>query len=72
LAPAQKTSANKVYGLLLEISGKDLVLKYGPAEVGEQLRSCTNSTLASCLKETLRFFGALREQELSTAGRGLN
>jgi hypothetical protein len=72
LAPAQKTSAKKVYGLLLEISGKDLVPKHGLAEVGEQLRSCTNSTPALCLKETLRFFGALREQALSTTGRGLN
>jgi hypothetical protein len=59
LAPARETSANKVDGLLLEISGKDLVPKHGPAKVGEQLRSCTNSTLAFRLKEILRFFGAL-------------
>ena len=68
MARAQETSANKVDGLLLGVSGKDLASKHGPAKTGEQLRSCMHSTLVSRLKETLLFFDALREQALSTTG----
>jgi UDP-glucose 4-epimerase len=69
-----ETSVNGLYQLLLELSGKDLPPEHGPAKPGEQLRSSVDPTLAgrvmgwqpevdlsSGLKETLRFFGALRE-----------
>jgi len=69
-----ETSVNGLYELLLEASGKDLPAEHGPAKPGEQLRSSVDPTLAgrvlgwqpeldlaSGLKETLRFFGALRE-----------
>ena len=68
-----ETSVNELYELLVEISGKDLAPKHRPAKPGEQLRSSVDPTLAgqvlgwrpevdltSGLKETLRFFGALR------------
>jgi UDP-glucose 4-epimerase len=67
-----ETSVNELYELLLGISGKDLAPERGPAKPGEQLRSSVDPTLAgrvmgwrpevdlaSGLKETLRFFGAL-------------
>jgi UDP-glucose 4-epimerase len=63
-----ETSVNELYELLVEISGKDLGPKHGPAKVGEQLRSSVDPTLAGHLlgwrpgvglavglKETLRF-----------------
>jgi UDP-glucose 4-epimerase len=70
-----ETSVNGLYELLLEASGRDhLPAEHGPAKAGEQLRSSVDSALAgrvmgwkpevdlaSGLKETLRFFGALRE-----------
>jgi UDP-glucose 4-epimerase len=69
-----ETSVSELYELLLGISGKDkdLAPERGPAKPGEQLRSSVDPTLAgrvmgwrpevdlaSGLKETLRFFGAL-------------
>ena len=67
-----ETSVNELYELLLGISGKYLAPEHGPAKPGEQLRSSVDPTLAgrvigwrpevdlaSGLKETLRFFGAL-------------
>jgi UDP-glucose 4-epimerase len=70
-----ETSVNGLYELLLGVSGKDhLPAEHGPAKAGEQLRSSVDAALAgrvmgwqpevdlaSGLKETLRFFGALRE-----------
>jgi len=68
-----ETSVNRLYELLMKISGKDLVPEHGPAKPGEQLRSSVCPTLASrvmrwCpevdltdgLNETLHSFGALR------------
>jgi UDP-glucose 4-epimerase len=67
-----ETSVNRLYELLLEISGKDLPAERGPAKPGEQLRSCVDPSLAgrnlgwhpeldltNGLRETMRFFGAL-------------
>ena len=67
-----ETSVNRLYELLLEISGKDLPPEHGPAMPGEQLRSSVDPTLAGRvmgwrpqvgladgLTETLCFFGAL-------------
>jgi UDP-glucose 4-epimerase len=67
-----ETSVNRLYALLLGISGKDLPPEYVPAKPGEQLRSCVDPALAghamgwhpevdlaSGLRETLRFFGVL-------------
>ena len=69
-----ETSVNRLYELLLEVSGKDLPPEHGPAKPGEQLRSSVDPTLArrvlgwspevnltDGLKETLHFFGALQE-----------
>ncbi len=67
-----ETSVNRLYELLSGISGKDLPPEHGPAKPGEQLRSSVDPSLAgramgwhpevdlaSGLRETLRFFGAL-------------
>ncbi|MGI8651011.1 MAG: SDR family oxidoreductase [Rubrobacter sp.] len=67
-----ETSVNELYELLRHGSGKDLPPHHGPAKPGEQLRSCIDPTLAaeklgwrpetdlaSGLKETLRYFGAV-------------
>jgi UDP-glucose 4-epimerase len=67
-----ETSVNRLYDLLLEISGKDLPPQYGPSKPGEQLRSCVDPTLAAHtfdwraqtgihagLEETLSSFAAL-------------
>jgi UDP-glucose 4-epimerase len=67
-----ETSVNELYEILLEASGGDLLPKHGPAKPGEQRRSSVDPSrvakflewrpevdLASGLKETLRFFGAL-------------
>jgi UDP-glucose 4-epimerase len=67
-----ETSVNRLYELLLDVSGKDVPPAYGPAKPGEQLRSSVDPALAeramgwhpevdltSGLRETLRFFGAL-------------
>src|SRR5215212_6166407 len=67
-----ETSVNRLYELLRETSGKDLLPRYGPAKPGEQLRSSVDPVLAgramgwhpevnlaSGLEETLGFFGAL-------------
>jgi UDP-glucose 4-epimerase len=69
-----ETSVNRLHELLLGISGKDLPPKHGSAKPGEQLRSSIDPAragralgwrpeveLATGLKETLRFFGALQE-----------
>ena len=69
-----ETSVNRLYELLLGISGKDLPPEHGPAKLGEQLRSSVDPAragrvlgwrpeveLAVGLEETLRFFGALQE-----------
>jgi UDP-glucose 4-epimerase len=66
-----ETSVNGLYGLLQQISGKDLSPEHGPAKPGEQLRSSVDPTragrvmgwrsevdLASGLKKTLHFFCA--------------
>jgi UDP-glucose 4-epimerase len=71
---AIETSVNRLYEILLEVSGKDLPPVHGPAKPGEQLRSSVDPTLVSrvlgwCpemgltngLNETLHFFGALRK-----------
>ena len=67
-----ETSVNGLYGLLLEISAKDLPPRHGPSKPGEQLRSCVDPALAGRtfgwraqttvregLRETLRSFAAL-------------
>ena len=67
-----ETSVNRLYELLRDLSGRDLPPEHGPAKPGEQLRSSIDPTrigrvlgwhpeveLATGLKETLRFFGAL-------------
>jgi UDP-glucose 4-epimerase len=67
-----ETSVNRLYGLLLEISAKDLPPQHGPAKPGEQLRSSVDPGLAgrtfdwhaqtpihTGLQETLRSFAAL-------------
>ena len=71
-----ETSVNRLYELLLGISGKGLPPEHGPTKLGEQLRSSVDPAragralgwhpevdLAAGLKETLRFFGALREHQ---------
>ena len=75
-----ETSVNELYELLVEISGKDLGPKHGPAKAGEQLRSSVDPTfaghllgwrtgvgLAVGLKETLRFL-VLSEGKRSVSG----
>ena len=67
-----ETSVNELYELLREPSGKDLPPTHSPAKPGEQLRSSIDPTkvsqvlnwrpetdLATGLKQTLGFFGAL-------------
>jgi UDP-glucose 4-epimerase len=67
-----ETSVNELYEILLDASGGDLPPKHGSAKPGEQRRSSVDPSraakflewrpevdLASGLKETLRFFGAL-------------
>jgi UDP-glucose 4-epimerase len=67
-----ETSVNRLYGLLLESSAKDLPPRHGPSKPGEQLRSCVDPSLAgrtfdwhaqtgirTGLRETLRSFAAL-------------
>jgi UDP-glucose 4-epimerase len=67
-----ETSVNRLYELLLRVSGRDLPPEHGPAKPGEQLRSSVDPTLAGRvlgwspevdladgLNETLHFFGAL-------------
>jgi UDP-glucose 4-epimerase len=67
-----ETSVNRLYELLLEISGESLPPERGPAKPGEQLRSSVDPSragrvlgwrpevdLKAGLSETLRFFGAL-------------
>jgi UDP-glucose 4-epimerase len=67
-----ETSVNNLYGLLLDISGRDLPPEYSPPKPGEQTRSSVDPSRAGellgwraevdlrvGLKETLRFFGAL-------------
>ena len=66
-----ETSVNRLYGLLQDISGKNLPPRNGPGKPGEQLRSCVDPSragrvfgwrpevsLADGLRETLRYFGA--------------
>jgi UDP-glucose 4-epimerase len=66
-----ETSVNRLYELLLRVSGRDLPPEHGPAKPGEQLRSSVDPTLAGRvlgwspevdladgLNETLHFFGA--------------
>jgi len=67
-----ETSVNELYELLRETSGKDLPPAHSPAKPGEQLRSSIDPTaagrawnwrpetgLATGLKQTLGFFGAV-------------
>jgi len=67
-----ETSVNELYELLREVSGKNLPPVHGPAKPGEQLRSSADpaaatrvlgwrpeTDLATGLKRTLGFFGAL-------------
>jgi UDP-glucose 4-epimerase len=67
-----ETSVNRLYELLLEVSGKELPPQHGPAKPGEQLRSSVDPSLAdrvlgwrpevrlpAGLKETFRFFAAV-------------
>ena len=67
-----ETSVNRLYDLLLKVSGKDLPPRHGPSKSGEQLRSCVDPALAARafdwyaqtdiragLDETLRSFAAL-------------
>jgi UDP-glucose 4-epimerase len=68
---AIETSVNRLYEILLEASGKDLLPEHGPAVPGEQMRSCIDSAkaarlldwrpevdLASGLRMTLEYFDA--------------
>ncbi len=68
-----ETSVNELYGLLCEVSGRDLPPAHGPVKPGEQLRSSVDpaaagrvlgwrprTKLAAGLEQTLGFFGALR------------
>jgi UDP-glucose 4-epimerase len=68
-----ETSVNRLYGLLLEVSGKELPPQHGPSKPGEQLRSSVDTSLAdrvlgwrpevrlpAGLRETFRFFSAVR------------
>jgi UDP-glucose 4-epimerase len=70
-----ETSVNRLYQLLVDISGKDLPPEYGPGKPGEQLRSSVDAGLAKRvmgwspevnlsdgLNDTYQFFNALREQ----------
>lgn len=72
IGTGHETSVNELYRLLCEESGRDLPPRHGPGKPGEQLRSCIDpalagrtlgwrpeTDLASGLKETLRYFGAL-------------
>jgi UDP-glucose 4-epimerase len=67
-----ETTVNRLYELMRELSGKDLLSRNGPAKPGEQLRSSVDPTraarvldwypevkLAVGLEKTLKFFGAL-------------
>ena len=67
-----ETSVNRLYDLLMGISGRDLPANHGPSKPGEQLRSCVDPTLAARtfewhaktdihagLGQTLRSFAAL-------------
>jgi UDP-glucose 4-epimerase len=67
-----ETSVNELYEILRETSGKDLPPTHSPAKPGEQLRSSIDPTkasqvldwrpetdLATGLKQTLGFFGAM-------------
>lgn len=69
-----ENNVNHLYELLMEISGRELPPEYGPAKLGEQLRSSINPKLAwyalgwrpevdltKGLKETFRFFSALSD-----------
>jgi UDP-glucose 4-epimerase len=66
-----ETSVNRLYGMLQDISGKNLPPRNGPGKPGEQLRSCVDPSragrvfgwrpevsLADGLRETLRYFVA--------------
>jgi UDP-glucose 4-epimerase len=44
-----ETSVNRLYHLLVDISGKDLPPGYGPGKPGEQLRSSVDAGLALTL-----------------------
>jgi UDP-glucose 4-epimerase len=70
-----ETSVNRLYHLLVDISGKDLPPEYGPGKPGEQLRSSVDAGLAKRvmgwspkvnlsdgLNDTYQFFSGLREQ----------
>lgn len=72
LGTGVETSVNRLYELLLRISGRSLPPEHGPAKPGEQLRSSVDPTLAGHvmswrpevdlsdgLNETLHFFRAL-------------
>lgn len=67
-----ETDVNELYGLLRELSGKDLPPEHGPGKPGEQSRSCVDPSKAARLlgwkpehdfraglEPTLRYFGAL-------------
>lgn len=67
-----ETSINRLYDMMLEISGKNIPPRRGPAKPGEQLRSSIapdkalrelgwrpEVDLSAGLKETMRFFGAI-------------
>jgi UDP-glucose 4-epimerase len=71
-----ETSVNQLYEMLREFAERDLPPRHGPAKPGEQARSSVDPAkanrlldwrpevdLASGLKKTLRFFGALTEGE---------
>jgi UDP-glucose 4-epimerase len=73
IGTGEETSVNRLYELLMKISGKDLVPEHGPAKPGEQLRSsvyptlarrvigwCPEVALTDGLNETLHSFGAVR------------
>lgn len=74
-----ETSVNELYELLRRISGKDLPPEYGPAKLGEQVRSSVDPTLASRvlgwrpevdlasgLRETLEYFNAIARHRSGT------
>jgi len=74
IGTGKETSVNELYGLLHDLSGRDLLATHGPAKPGEQRRSSVDPSLAQRalnwrpevdlregLKQTLHSFGGAAE-----------